>query len=159
MGAPVKTLIDHHGRRIRKLRISLTDRCNLRCHYCMPVNASFMPSAQHLTSEEYREIVSELAEDGLEEIRLTGGEPLLRQDFSALANIFASLSVKKIGLTSNGIILDRFLAQLKDCRIHHLNISLDSLNAENFKRITRGDYGHKVISNIVQAKNAGFEVK
>ena len=84
MEVPLK-LIDQHNRPIRKLRLSLTDKCNLRCHYCMPIDQTFMEEKNYLSLDEIKEIVSELVSYGLEELRLTGGEPLLRRDFSDIA--------------------------------------------------------------------------
>lgn len=125
----------------------------------MPVDATFMPSQRYLSAGEYKRVIAELSELGLEEIRFTGGEPLLRQDFVHIAESVAELAIKKLGLTSNGIVLDRHLETLERCRIHHLNISLDSLERENFKRITYGDYCERVVANILKAKDRGFDVK
>lgn len=152
-------LIDQHGRRIRKLRISLTDKCNLRCHYCMPVDQVFMDEKKYLPVDELVEIVSELKDRGLEEVRLTGGEPLMRKSFPQIVGELGKLNLKKIGLTTNGIYLDKYLDVLKANRVFFLNISLDSLNEENFKKITHGNHLKKVISNIRLAVNEGFVVK
>lgn len=152
-------LMDEHGRRIRKLRLSLTDKCNLRCHYCMPVDTTFMPEAHVLGDEECLEILSELREQGVEEIRLTGGEPLMRRDFEKLIKRISSLQFKKIALTTNGIFLDRHLEFLKEHKIWHLNVSLDSLEAGNFKRITHGDYLERILKNLQMAKGMGFIIK
>lgn len=153
------TLMDSYGRRIRKLRISLTDQCNLRCQYCMPVDATFMAKDSYLSPQEYQEIAQELVELGLEEIRLTGGEPLLRQGFLEIAQGLAQLPLKKIGLTTNGVFLDRYLDPLWQLGIHHLNISLDSLNSDNFQRITHGDRLDKIKHHIHQARSQGFRIK
>jgi len=152
-------LIDNYGRRIRKLRVSLTDQCNLRCHYCMPLDAQFMEKEHYLQADEYYEIIKELIDYGLEEIRLTGGEPLLRQNFAEIIQKLSTLNLKKIGLTTNGIILDRYLGLLLDCGIVNLNISLDSLNPITFKQITYGNYLTKIKDNISLAKTQGFSVK
>ncbi|HXH75549.1 MAG TPA: GTP 3',8-cyclase MoaA [Bacteriovoracaceae bacterium] len=152
-------LIDEHGRRIRKLRLSLTDKCNLRCHYCMPTDQAFMDEDRYLSTEEYFEILEELSFFGVEEIRLTGGEPLMRKSFMDIARKLGSLPFKKIGLTTNGILLDKFIDVLVSNRIFHINISLDSLDEENFKRITFGNYFSKVLTNIRLAKAAGLVVK
>jgi cyclic pyranopterin phosphate synthase len=159
MEAIVLSLIDDYGRRIKKLRISLTDRCNLRCHYCMPLDSTFMPKAHYLPTLELQEILSDLKELGLEEIRLTGGEPLLRQDFSDIAAMLGELKFKRVALTTNGILLDKFLQVLRANNIEEINISLDSLNKENFAKISRGDYFERVISNIDSALAHGFQVK
>lgn len=155
----MKTLVDSYGRRIRKLRVSLTDRCNLRCHYCMPIDATFMDNSRYLKAEEYHQLISELCDFGLEEVRLTGGEPLMRTSFAEITQKLSTLPLKKIGMTTNGILLDHHLQRLQDHRIYHLNISLDSFNAENFRRITHGDHLPRVLKNIKTAKKMGFEIK
>lgn len=152
-------LMDQHGRRIRKLRLSLTDVCNLRCQYCMPEDAQFMDKSHYISALEYGEIVSELCEFGLEELRLTGGEPLVRNDFDEIVNELAKTKVKKIALTTNALTLDRYFDILKENRVHHLNISLDSLDAHNFERITRRNRFHQVMRNIEMANDLGFVVK
>lgn len=152
-------LIDKYNRQIRKLRVSLTDQCNLRCHYCMPLDAQFMEKKNYLQVDEYYEIIKELIDFGLEEIRLTGGEPLLRQNFAEIIQKLSTLNLKKIGLTTNGIILDRYLELLLDCGIVNVNISLDSLNPITFKQITYGNYLTKIKENISLAKKQGFAIK
>jgi len=152
-------LVDEHGRRIRKLRLSLTDKCNLRCHYCMPVDQVFMDEKNYLSPEEYFEIVRDLVDLGLEELRLTGGEPLMRKSFSEIIEKLGTLKLKKIGLTTNGIYLDKYFELLKQHKVWFLNISLDSLDSVNFKKITHGNYLERIISNIKKAKELGFIVK
>lgn len=152
-------LIDQHGRKIRKLRLSLTDKCNLRCHYCMPVDQTFMDESKYMSSEEIVETLTELKNLGLEEVRLTGGEPLMRKSFSEIVSRIGLLHFKKLGLTTNGIYLDKYLDVLKDARVFHLNISLDSLDADNFRRITFGNHFNKVVANIRLAVSQGFVVK
>ncbi len=154
-----KSLVDTYQRRLRKLRVSLTDKCNLRCHYCMPVDATFMEESKYLSPDEYYNIVEELCDYGLEEIRLTGGEPLLRKSFSEIVTKLSSLPLKKIGMTTNAILLDRYLDVLKDSKVRSLNISLDSLDADNFRKITIGKNFGKVIDNIDLAIKNGFHVK
>lgn len=152
-------LIDSHGRQIKKLRVSLTDKCNLRCHYCMPIHQTFMSEEKYLSPFEIFEIVRELKTHGLEEVRLTGGEPLMRKSFAEIANLLGSLFLKKLSLTTNGILLEKHFDVLIDAKITHLNISLDSLNREAFKKITFGDHLNRVLANIVSAKERGFLVK
>lgn len=152
-------LIDPSGRKIRKLRISLTDKCNLRCHYCMPVDQKFMEESRYLSPDEIQQVVRELVAHGLEEVRLTGGEPLMRKSFPEILSKLASLRLKKISLTTNGIYLDQYLDFLKACGVYHLNISLDSLNPQNFKAITKGNQLERIISNIRQAVKLGMVVK
>lgn len=155
----MKSLIDPHGRRVRKLRLSLTDRCNLRCHYCMPVDTQFMDPKKYLTPDEIEEIVRDLVEYGLEEVRLTGGEPLMRKSFAEIVSRLSRVGLKKLALTTNGIFLDQHFDVLKANGVLHLNVSLDSLDAENFQRITHGDHFRKVIANIERAVREGFHVK
>lgn len=152
-------LIDPSGRKIRKLRVSLTDKCNLRCHYCMPVDQKFMDESRYLSPEEICDVVRELVAHGLEEVRLTGGEPLMRKSFPQILSMLSSLRLKKIALTTNGIYLDQYLDLLKECGVFHLNISLDSLDAENFKKITKGNQLERIILNIRKAVNLGMVVK
>lgn len=155
----MKSLIDHHGRRVRKLRLSLTDKCNLRCHYCMPLDATFNDEKNNLTPQEYFEIVQDLCDYGLEELRLTGGEPLMRKSFPKIIEQLSTLSLKKIGMTSNGILLDQHFDDLKRFRVNHLNISLDSLDEKNFQKITHGNHLKRVLQNIESAIKLNFQVK
>lgn len=152
-------LIDKHGRRMRKLRISLLDACNLRCLYCMPEHPTFMPRKDWASAKDLVRITRNLVKLGIEEVRLTGGEPLLRQDFIEIANELSTLPVKKLGLTTNALLLARHLPLLQHSKLQHLNISLDSLNAENFFRITRRDKFNTVMDAILTAKALGFVVK
>jgi cyclic pyranopterin phosphate synthase len=152
-------LTDQYGRRIKKLRVSLTDKCNLRCHYCMPVNQKFMEEDKFLSPLEYYDILEELSQYGLEEVRLTGGEPLLGKSFSQIAEIISSFHFKKVGITTNGILIDRYIDTLIKNKIYYLNVSLDSLDPSNFKSITNGDYLSQVVSNVRKARDAGLSVK
>jgi cyclic pyranopterin phosphate synthase len=125
----------------------------------MPVDSTFMNEEKYLTPVDYAEIVSELCDHGLEELRLTGGEPLLRKNFVTIVERLSRFPLKKIGLTTNGIFLDRYLETLKANRVHHLNISLDSLKEENFRKITYGNHLKKVLANIELARNLHFHIK
>lgn len=155
----MNSLIDQHGRKIRKLRLSLTDKCNLRCHYCMPIDSTFMDESNYLSPQEYFEIIKDLCRYGLEELRLTGGEPLMRKSFTEIADLIGTLPLKRIGLTTNGILLDKYLEVLKRNRIFDLNISLDSLDPESFRKITNGNHLHRILRNIEAAKEMGFKIK
>lgn len=152
-------LVDSYGRRIRKLRVSLTDHCNLRCLYCMPVEAHFLERENYLNADEYAEIIRELIPLGLEEVRLTGGEPLLRREFPAIVQHIASLGLSKIGLTTNGIFLEPYLELLQGMNLTNLNISLDSLKTHSFEHITQGKCLDKILANIDLAKVKGFNIK
>lgn len=155
----MSALVDKHQRKIRKLRVSLTDNCNLRCGYCMPVDSQFMDENKHLTTQEYYSIIKELIDYGLEEIRLTGGEPLMRKGFEEIALTLSKLPLKKIGLTTNAILLDKHIETLKRARINHINISLDSLNPETFKKITYRDQLKRVLNNIDLALENNMHIK
>ncbi len=154
-----QSLIDTYGRRIRKLRVSLTDQCNLRCHYCMPVDAMFLDQSTYLYCQEYAEIIGELITLGLEEVRLTGGEPLLRSNFAEIVRAIGQLKLKKIGLTTNGIILDRYLDILGENNILDLNVSLDSLSAKTFGEITHRNCLNTILRNLELAYHQGFRIK
>ncbi len=153
------TLTDSYGRRIRKLRISLLDACNFRCGYCMPEHAAFQARSFRLKREEILNIASTLVGIGMQEIRLTGGEPTLRPDLIAIAQDLSELPLKKLGMTSNGFLLSRLLEPLKSTACQYLNISLDSLNPELFRRIARFDGFDATMGAIFKAQNEGFKVK
>ena len=153
------SLIDTHGRKVRKLRLSLTDKCNLRCHYCMPIDQEFMDEGRYLAPSEIRQIMEELVGLGVEEVRLTGGEPLVRKSFDLILQELSQVGLKKIALTTNAILLDKNFELLQRYNVSSLNISLDSLDANNFKKITNGDHFNRVYSNILKAHELGFQVK
>jgi molybdenum cofactor biosynthesis enzyme MoaA len=125
----------------------------------MPVDQKFMDESKYLSPDEYVEIIGQLVSLGLEEVRLTGGEPLMRKSFSEIALKLAKLPLKKMALTTNGIYLDKYFDVLKEARIFHLNISLDSLDEVNFQKITFANHLDRVVSNIKKAKALGFIVK
>lgn len=152
-------LKDQYGRVIKKLRYSLTDKCNLRCHYCMPLNQTFKDEKHFLSLDDSFDIIHDLYQRGVEEIRFTGGEPLMRSSFSAIMDKICTIPFKKRGLTTNGILLDKYFETLKRNHVYSLNISLDSLDSLTFKKITHGDYLDRVLKNILLAKEMGFVVK
>lgn len=152
-------LIDKHGRRMSKLRISLLDACNLRCLYCMPEHPVFMPQNEWASAADLVRITRNLVKLGIEEVRLTGGEPLLRKDFIEIVSELSTLPIKKLGLTTNALLLARYLPLLRHTRLRFLNISLDSLDLENFFRITRRDKFNTVMNTILAAKALGFTTK
>ncbi len=151
-------LIDSHGRRINYLRLSVTDRCNLRCSYCMP--AEGIPSLQHgdmLSYEELHRVASEAVSLGIEKIRITGGEPLVRKGLIGFIERLASIpGLKELVLTTNGILLREMALPLRRAGVQRLNISLDSLNPTTFAAITRGGNLGKVLDGIAAAGEAGF---
>lgn len=156
---PLKPLIDNYGRRIRKLRLSLLDACNFRCVYCMPLNPVFMDSSRWLSPVEIENICSTLVDFGLEQIRITGGEPTLRDNFRDIVLRLSSLPLDKLGLTTNGWNLTQELDFLNDTNCKHINISLDSLTKDIFNRIARRDHFDKVLDSVLRAKRLGFHVK
>jgi len=152
-------LTDSLGRSIRKLRISLSDQCNLRCHYCMPEDATFMPKLDYLSLENLRDILIELKAFGLAEIRLTGGEPLLREDFAEILMMISSLRFEKLALTTNGVLLHKYFYELKESGLTHINISLDTFHESTFYQISRRKNLAQILDNIFQAKAMGFHIK
>lgn len=150
---------DDHGRHIRKLRISILDKCNFRCFYCMPLDATFIPEKQLLSPREIREISSTLVDLGITQIRVTGGEPTVRKEFKEIMTLLAKLPLKKLCLTTNGLLLSRHLPMLKDIGCHHINISMDSLSEEKFNTITRSKGFRLVYSTVLKAKAMGFHIK
>ncbi len=152
-------LVDAHGRQIHKLRVQLTDACNFRCFYCIPLTPEFLPPSEILSSDELIDICSALVDFGIDEIRVSGGEPTLRKDFDEIIDGFSGLSLRKLGLTTNGFLLETKLDFLKQTQCQHINISLDSLRAERFHEITKTRYYHKVYETVLRAKAQGFKVK
>lgn len=152
-------LTDSFGRAHQYLRISLTERCNLRCTYCMPAEGIALSPKSHLmTAEEIYEIAKTFVAHGVTKIRLTGGEPLVRKDVPIILEKLATLPVE-LGITTNAIVVDRYIPTLKTCGIKNINVSLDSLDRERFKQITRRDYFEKVYANILLLIAEGFNVK
>ncbi len=152
-------LVDSFGRVHTDLRISVTDRCNIRCFYCMPAEGlEFLPRQQLLTFEEIVRFVQVVAKLGVTTLRVTGGEPLVRRDLPKLIGMLSGLSgIADIALTTNGILLAEQAADLKAAGLRRLNISLDALSEEKFKAITRRDGYQKVLEGIFAAQQIGFE--
>lgn len=151
-------LIDKYGRRITYIRLSVTDRCDFRCVYCMAEEMEFLPRNEILSLEECLRVVRAFVSLGVTKVRITGGEPLVRKDLTwLLSNISALPGMRELVLTTNGSQLDRYSGQLRDAGVKRLNISLDTLRPERFKAITRiGDVA-KVLRGIEAAKAAGFQ--
>ncbi|MEX0700959.1 MAG: GTP 3',8-cyclase MoaA [Planctomycetales bacterium] len=154
-----RSLIDTFGRTHDNLRISVTDRCNIRCFYCMPAeDVQFMDRAELLTFEEIERFVRVAVGLGVTKIRLTGGEPLVRRDLDVLVRMIADIEgIRDIGLTTNGILLADQAQPLYDAGLRRINVSLDALTPEKFKRITRREGFEKVIAGIQAAQAAGFD--
>jgi len=152
-------MYDRFNRHINYLRISVTDRCNLRCNYCMPEEGiKLLPHADILTYEELLEVVKESVSIGITKIRITGGEPLVRKglvDF--IAKIARLDGILDLGLTTNGILLEEFAQPLADAGLHRINISLDTVDPDKFHRITRGGDISRVFRGIQAAKNASLD--
>jgi cyclic pyranopterin phosphate synthase len=152
-------LFDRLGRVHTNLRISVTDRCNIRCFYCMPEeNVQFRPRHEILSFEEIERVVRIVAGLGVNKLRLTGGEPLVRADLPRLvARLAAIPGIEDIALTTNGILLAEQAQALKEAGLERLNISLDSLSEETFRRIARRDGLDRVLAGIHAAKRVGFK--
>ena len=150
-------LVDTFGRVHNNLRISVTDRCNLRCTYCMPEEVTFPDRAELLTFEEMTAFVRVAVPLGIDKIRLTGGEPLMRRDLPRLVQMLNQIDgIRDIGLTTNGILLADQAQAFFDAGMRRINISLDTLDAARFRQIARRDGLDKVIEGILAAKRAGF---
>jgi cyclic pyranopterin phosphate synthase len=152
------TLIDTYGRTHRDLRVSVTDRCNLRCTYCMPPDfADWMPGEHLLSVDELLTVIEIAVEQGIDSIRLTGGEPLLRPDVvEIVARINALPNPPRISLTSNGLRLVALAKPLADAGLERVNISLDTLDRERFAKLTHRDRFDQVIAGIEAAQAAGL---
>ena len=155
----MKNLIDNNNRHIHKLRIALLDACNFRCLYCMPEEVVFQDAKNLLTVPEISFLCNELVKSGIDEIRLTGGEPTLRHDLLEITNKLSELPLKKLGLTTNGTKILKLLPDIAKTKCQYLNFSLDSLNSEKFTTITRRPAFQKVMDSILKAKELGFTVK
>lgn len=155
----MSSLIDTFGRSHNNLRISVTDRCNIRCFYCMPAeNVEFMDRAELLTFEEIERFVRVVAPLGVNKLRLTGGEPLVRRNLEVLVRRLVKVpGIKDIGLTTNGILFPEQAQQLFDAGLSRVNISLDVLDPVKFKQITRREGYEKVVEAIHVAKRVGFD--
>lgn len=151
-------LFDSFGRRINYLRISVTDRCNLRCIYCMPPEGvPLMAHSELLSYEEISAVVQVVAELGINKIRLTGGEPLVRSGLPRLVEMLSHIEgVDDISLTTNGTLLKEYASKLKQAGLSRVNISLDTLKADRFRYVTRLGELKDVIDGIKAAKDAGF---
>ena len=152
-------LTDGYGRKHNYLRISLVEKCNLRCTYCMPSEGvQLSPREELMSASEVYEIAKVFVSHGVDKIRLTGGEPLLRKDFGEIVEHLSSLPVS-LAITTNGVLLDRYIDVLKKAGVNKLNISIDTLNPDRFKGLTLRDQFHRVMKNIDLAIEEGFNVK
>ena len=160
--APGEALFDRRGRSVRDLRISVTDRCNFRCVYCMPREVfgddyAFLPRRELLSFEEITRVASLFVARGVRKIRITGGEPLLRKDIERLIEMLARLPGVEITLTTNGVLLPRLARRLKDAGLHRVTVSLDALDDALFRRMNDADYPvAKVLEGIEAASSVGL---
>ncbi len=160
--APGEALLDRRGRSVRDLRISVTDRCNFRCVYCMPREVfgedyAFLPRRELLSFEEITRVARLFVARGVRKIRITGGEPLLRKDVDRLIGMLAALDGVEITLTTNGVLLPKLARRLKDAGLHRVTVSLDALDDALFRRMNDADYPvAKVLEGIEAAKIAGL---
>lgn len=151
-------LVDQHGRHIDYVRLSVTDRCDFRCVYCMSEEMTFLPRKQVLSLEEIYQVAKSFTELGVNKLRLTGGEPLVRKNVMSLIEKIGKLpGLKELLLTTNGSQLEKLAVPLKEAGVTRINISLDSLNAESFHRMTRTGKLDKVQRGIEAAVAAGFD--
>jgi cyclic pyranopterin phosphate synthase len=154
-------LIDNHDRVINYLRLAVTDRCNLRCNYCMPAEGiDFAKKENLLTLDELRLLSATLVDQGIDKIRITGGEPFVRKDLMALLESLAGLEgLKEISITTNATLIGPHIDSLKKLGIRNINVSLDAIREETFERITRRDQYEKVYGNLMRLIEEGFNVR
>jgi cyclic pyranopterin phosphate synthase len=155
----MKPLIDTHGRRIRYVRVSITDRCNLRCSYCMPPSGiEWIPHEQIMRYEEYLRIVRVCSLRGVDKVRVTGGEPLVRKGVTDFIQSVGEIEgIRDLSLTTNGLLLSSMARDLKTAGLNRLNISLDTLDRDKFIHITGVDAFDRVIAGIQAAVDAKFQ--
>jgi cyclic pyranopterin phosphate synthase len=158
-----RPLVDPFGRAISYLRVSVTDRCDFRCVYCMSEDMTFLPKRDLLTLEELDRVCTVFVERGVRKLRVTGGEPLVRRDimtlFRSLSRHLDSGALEELTVTTNGSQLARYAAELAACGVRRINVSMDTLDPEKFRRITRWGDLDKVIAGIDAAQGAGLKVK
>ncbi|MGV6905339.1 MULTISPECIES: GTP 3',8-cyclase MoaA [unclassified Brucella] len=161
--SPTEPMIDPFGRAVTYLRVSVTDRCDFRCTYCMAEHMTFLPKKDLLTLEELDRLCSVFIEKGVRKLRLTGGEPLVRKNImhliGNLSRHLKSGALDELTLTTNGSQLARFAGELADCGVRRINVSLDTLNPEKFRTITRWGDLSRVLEGIDAAQKAGIHVK
>lgn len=157
------SLIDPFGRSVEYLRISVTDRCDFRCVYCMSEDMTFLPKKDILSLEELDRISSAFIRNGVKKLRVTGGEPLVRRNimslFRSLGRHLDSGALQELTVTTNGSQLSRFADELYDCGVRRINVSIDTLDADKFAAITRWGRLDQVMEGMQAAKRAGLQVK
>jgi cyclic pyranopterin phosphate synthase len=152
-------ILDRFGRPLRSLRVSVTDRCNLRCLYCMPEqDYAWLPRETLLSFEEIGAVTDAFCSLGVDRVRLTGGEPLLRRDLTALVRQLADrTAIRDLALTTNGVLLAPLAAALRASGLHRITVSLDTLDRQRFRELTRFDNLDAVLAGIAAAAGAGFD--
>ena len=162
LAAAQGALVDSHNRRVSYLRLSITDRCDLRCTYCMPERMTFLPRKDVLSFEELDELVAAFASFGVDKLRITGGEPLVRKDVMELMARFArhlGHGLRELTLTTNGTLLSKYAGELSAIGVRRINVSLDTLKRDLFEKIARRDMLDDVLRGIDAAIAAGLKVK
>lgn len=153
-------MLDAHGRNINYMRVSVTDRCNLRCRYCMPEGVDILPMSSLLSFEEITAICRQASLLGINRIKITGGEPLVRRNVSSLLPMLKKIpGIEQVTMTSNGILLGKYLPELKEAGLDAVNISLDTLDADRYRFITGMEGLNQVLLSIDQALAYGIPVK
>ncbi|MDX1363003.1 MAG: GTP 3',8-cyclase MoaA [Arenibacter latericius] len=154
-------LVDNHNRKINYLRLAVTDRCNLRCNYCMPSEGiDFAKKSQLFTIEELCRLSEIMVEQGIDKIRITGGEPFVRKDLLVLLRKLSKLEgLKDISITTNATLIGPYIKELKELGILNINVSLDAIEEETFKKITRRDQYDTVYNNLTRLIEEGFNVR
>ncbi|MDZ4760519.1 MAG: GTP 3',8-cyclase MoaA [Alphaproteobacteria bacterium] len=159
---PAGGLVDSYARRVTYLRLSITDRCDLRCTYCMPERMTFLPKKDVLSFEELDQLVGTFASFGVDKLRVTGGEPLVRKDFIELMARFSrhlGAGLNELTLTTNGTLLSQYAGDLSAIGVRRINVSLDTLKRDVFERLARRDRLDDVLAGIDAALAAGLKVK
>lgn len=160
---PTPAMIDPFGRAVTYLRVSVTDRCDFRCTYCMSENMTFLPKKDLLTLEELERLCNVFVEKGVRKIRLTGGEPLVRKNIMHLVRQLGrhidAGRMDELTLTTNGSQLARFASELYDCGVRRINVSIDTLDPDKFRKITRWGDLDKVLEGVRAAQAAGLKIK
>ena len=152
------SLQDRQHRRVKYLRVSVTDRCNLRCLYCMPEKMEFLPRSELLNFEEIQQLVEIFVSMGISKVRITGGEPLARRDIVRLVEMLAGIQgLEDLAMTTNGVLLAPLAQELKSAGLTRLNVSCDTFNPEAFAKVTRWGELAPVLEGLQAARDAGFD--
>ncbi|MEZ2414266.1 GTP 3',8-cyclase MoaA [Muriicola sp. E247] len=154
-------LIDNHNRKINYLRLAVTDRCNLRCHYCMPSEGiKFAKNKNLLSIDELKLLANTMVDQGIDKIRITGGEPFVRKDLMELLRYLSSLKgIKELSMTTNATLIGPHIHELKALGITNINLSLDAINRDTFEKITRRDQYDTVFGNLMTMIEEGFNLR